>query len=96
MHLSDRANVGNVGSRWGSPKALQQQGIPNLPNLPDFDTRPRTHVCTCERARPCTRACTPTHPRAFRSGRLGRLGRCPQDKGFSLPNLFPTFLTSEN
>ena len=75
--------------RLGSRKALRRKGVPNLPNLPNLFL---SRVYTCVGA--CRRAITHTHARALlthtRLGRLGRLGRSPQDKAFRLPNLCPT------
>ena len=96
MRLSNRNSaqpVPNLYARLGRLKALVIGRVPNLPNLPNLPPRKRTH----ERARTCahtrSRTCTPV---LFTLGRLGRLGRRPQDKRFDLPNLFPTSFKVRN
>lgn len=91
MCLSERQNCPTFPTsdpRLGSREALRHKGVPNLPNLPN--------LFPCARGRACRRvhegARRPARARMrlthFRLGRLGRLGRGPQDKAFRVPNLW--------
>lgn len=92
MLTSDRRKVGKVGSRLGTPKPAWIGRFPNLPNVPNLQSRVRTH--TRARARMRTHTHPHPHTREKRLGTLGRLGKAALALCSSLPNLLPTFPTS--
>lgn len=79
--------VGKVGNRLGRLECASTLRVPNLPNVPHLFSRIRTHAHARVRACVCVFI--------FRLGRLGRLGAANNGGVLEVPNLFPTFLTSD-
>jgi hypothetical protein len=85
--------VPNLAMRLGRLQALVSGRVPNLPNLPNLNALAYTHEGGRAYTHTRTRARTPA---LFTLGRLGRLGRRPHSKAFSLPNLCLTSIEVRN
>ena len=77
--------VPNLYARLGTLEAAWIGRVPNLPNLPNLFPPPHTSG----RAR--TPACTRAHPQRFYVGKVRKVGKSKEGRGFQpsqpLPNL---------